>query len=86
MTRERELYLLMECAESPFGLGRVEDHEWHVANDPTSTSAWIAVLAKEGYLSIQSMGRFANAEITPAGRKRLNELAAAGVEPENVSL
>ncbi len=84
-----ELYVLMECAEDAFGLGRMEDFKWQAARPGSSpTNAVILALIDRGHLEVVERiesgtgRRNANAVITPEGRRRMGQLIAAGVEPD----
>lgn len=86
-----ELYILMEAAEDDFSLGRWEDFQWHrqrPGESPTTDLVveyekrdWIEVVAA---VDTYGTGRvLARARITPAGRRRMDELLRRGVEPES---
>lgn len=85
---ELELYVLMECAESPFGLGKSDAYRWHRDNPGESpTNDLVRHLECLGYLTVVEVRDVhehrmrMQADITPTGRSRLNELARSGVKP-----
>jgi hypothetical protein len=86
--RRLELFILMECAESPFGLGRSEDHRWNVEHPGSSpASDLVEDLEQRGCLIVaerfdaEVQRTVSDAEITKEGRRRIDELIAEGVEP-----
>jgi hypothetical protein len=90
----RELYILMQAAESPFRLGRLEDHERNVARRTESWATDLVLdLVNRGYLTIGDMPDpsggtrpYAGAEITQDGRKRIDELVKRGFKPERIEV
>lgn len=78
----------MEGGESPFELGRAEDHRWHAERPGESPATDLVLeLARRGCLVIverfdeKSQRLLAVAEITQDGRKRIDELIREGVKP-----
>jgi hypothetical protein len=66
-----ELMILMEAHEDAFGMGRIEDCEWHLAQEHLSD---VYTVVKR----LRTRGH-------TTGRRRMRELIDAGVEPaENV--
>jgi hypothetical protein len=87
-TPEEELFVLMECAESPFGLGAPADYRWHVDRPGESpTIDLVRHLENKGCITVSEGrdpqgGRMqVHAEITPTGRKRMDELVRDGIQP-----
>lgn len=85
-----ELYVLMECAEGPFGLGRPLDYRWYVGRPGlSSTIDLVRDLKRRGYVTVaekwdpRGLEMRISAEITPAGRTRINELVRDGVQPSH---
>jgi hypothetical protein len=85
---ENELFLLLECAESPFGLGFAEDFRWHVEHPGESQTAdLVAALERRGQLRVvndsdpHSRDGQVAAELTERGRERIQELVKDGVTP-----
>jgi hypothetical protein len=83
-----ELMILMECHEDAFGLGRIEDCQWNLAQDDLSdVYAVVKRLADRGDIEIVereeagSGRRNAHGVATAAGRRRMAELIDAGIEP-----
>lgn len=98
MTGERELFYLLEAVEGGYGgkgfsLAPVDNWQWHLArpSEQSETMKDILELESNGYLTIGEMAdpggtgrRYVRAEITPEGRKRIDELVESGIEPEAI--
>lgn len=94
LTPEDELGLLLEVAETHFGIAEPADYEWHVAHTRANpgefaTLAKLLRLEEAGYVSMDTGRReddpdapWVYANITEAGRKRISDLYGQGVKPD----
>jgi len=86
LTPEDELGLLLELAETEFGLSEPENVEWYRAQPPGESPTFDALrhLESQGYAELvtewreDAQKKWIFAKVTPTGRKRMQE---AGVEP-----
>jgi hypothetical protein len=92
LTPADELGLLIELAETQFGISSPADYEWQVDRVSTHpgesrTLEQLLTLESKGYVKMTIERRddthkeWVYAKITAAGQKRISELYAAGVEP-----
>ena len=86
---ERELMILLECAEDAMPSGRAVDFKAQAAKPGSSpTYDYLSYAAQQGWVTLDEVldpdnGRTVmRPRLAPAGQRRIAELNAAGVQPE----
>ena len=89
---ERELMILLECAEDSMPSGRAVDFKAQAAKPGSSpTYDYLSHAAQQGWVTLDEVpdpddGRtLMRPRLAPGGHRRIAELNAAGVQPERAA-